>query len=535
MAERETKDREEREEARRRKKAKPAYAELKQAAEPQISQGKQALAGMSVAEQALLSRNPQVFGAQRVEAMLELQQTYGNSYVQRLAEGSKEATLDEDIIHRIEVQRGLGKPLEPNVRSQMEASFGYDFRQVKVHTDAEAGRLSQELGAKAFTTGKDIFFKRGAYEPSCDSGARLVAHELSHVVQQEAGGNCRHGGVSTEACGLEADRDAVNLVWGGLISPPAHQDMLSICRQKEGEEAKATAPVLDSDEKKAIKKLADDVASMVAKYPSGGGAGKAMLKGITASNISTKVGNYFRKLPEEKVKIAAEEFKTQLGEEKVTALAGIVADNPEQTHSLVQYLGLKIPGYLATIAAGAKEAPEKPLLEQPLEKLAEKGLAKVKSKVAGKVLESATKEIAGAAATGGLAAGGKVVDFYRFSLEELGQAHLLGKRIGYCKAYVLAIVDLVMTGRTGEHNSLNFFRYDVKGVTDEKLKERATKWNKELQVWEEKGRKEAKEFAEQPDADEALGWLRSSYSSPENAVDDIWSALGLDPGYAPKY
>lgn len=185
MAEHEMKDIDEQEEARHRKKAKPAYDQLKQAAEPEESKLKQAIAGLPMAEQASLAKNPQAQGAQRAEAMLNLQQTYGNKYVQRLTEGDKEATLDEDTIRRIEAQRGSGTPLEPGVCSQMETVFKHDFGAVKVHTDSEADRLSQELSANAFTTGKDIFFRESAYQPASENGLQLIAHELTHVWQQE--------------------------------------------------------------------------------------------------------------------------------------------------------------------------------------------------------------------------------------------------------------------------------------------------------------------------------------------------------------
>jgi hypothetical protein len=93
--------------------------------------------------------------------------------------------VSPEVAARIEKERGAGKPLESGVRSQMEASFGHDFSQVRVHTDSEADKLSKELEAKAFTRGKDIFFRGEAYELKSDSGTRLIAHELTHVVQQE--------------------------------------------------------------------------------------------------------------------------------------------------------------------------------------------------------------------------------------------------------------------------------------------------------------------------------------------------------------
>ncbi len=187
MLERETKDKEEREEAKRGERVQLVHDELKQSAEPEDSQENQALAEMPVTEQASLVRNPQVFGAQRAKAILNLQQTYGNRYVQRLAEGSEQATLDEGTIRRIGAQNGTGKPLETGTRSEMEAAFKQDFGDVCIHADASADELARELGAKAFTTGKDVFFREGAYQPGSETGKSLLGHELTHVVQQEGG------------------------------------------------------------------------------------------------------------------------------------------------------------------------------------------------------------------------------------------------------------------------------------------------------------------------------------------------------------
>src|SRR5215469_6750101 len=68
----------------------------------------------------------------------------------------------------------------------MELSLGADFSEVRVHSDALADRLSSSLSARAFTTGRDIFFRRGEYSPGLAGGQRLLAHELVHVVQQGA-------------------------------------------------------------------------------------------------------------------------------------------------------------------------------------------------------------------------------------------------------------------------------------------------------------------------------------------------------------
>ena len=66
----------------------------------------------------------------------------------------------------------------------MEASFGADFRGVRVHTGSEADALNSAVHARAFTTGHDIFFRAGEYNPQSSGGRELLAHELTHVVQQ---------------------------------------------------------------------------------------------------------------------------------------------------------------------------------------------------------------------------------------------------------------------------------------------------------------------------------------------------------------
>ena len=73
--------------------------------------------------------------------------------------------------------------MEPKTRSEMEAAFNQDFGGVHIHADANADKLSKELSAKAFTAAKDIFFSRGTYQPSW-AGKGLLAHELTHVIQQ---------------------------------------------------------------------------------------------------------------------------------------------------------------------------------------------------------------------------------------------------------------------------------------------------------------------------------------------------------------
>ncbi|MGH2543666.1 MAG: eCIS core domain-containing protein [Ardenticatenaceae bacterium] len=102
--------------------------------------------------------------------------------------GEEGGDLDSQLAGQIDGQRGKGQSLPDDVRSNMEQAFGADFSNVRVHTDAQADALNDSVSARAFTTGSDIFVRRSEYNPGSHSGQELLAHELTHVVQQGAAG-----------------------------------------------------------------------------------------------------------------------------------------------------------------------------------------------------------------------------------------------------------------------------------------------------------------------------------------------------------
>ena len=96
-----------------------------------------------------------------------------------------------DLENQISGLQGQGQPLPTSVRRFFEPRFGYDFSQVRIHTDAGAVRLARAINARAFTLGREVVLGAGQYAPQTIAGKRLLAHELSHVVQQ--GGERRSG------------------------------------------------------------------------------------------------------------------------------------------------------------------------------------------------------------------------------------------------------------------------------------------------------------------------------------------------------
>ena len=93
----------------------------------------------------------------------------------------------EGVSQKINASRGQGNAMAKPTQSFMESRFGADFSNINIHTGSEAAQMSQELGAKAFTVGNDIYFNQGQYNPDTNSGKHLLAHELTHTLQQGGG------------------------------------------------------------------------------------------------------------------------------------------------------------------------------------------------------------------------------------------------------------------------------------------------------------------------------------------------------------
>ncbi len=101
----------------------------------------------------------------------------------------RQSVASEGITNQINASQGGGSLMGDTTRSFMESSFGNDFSGVRIHTDSNAIQLSKALNAQAFTVGNDIYFNEGKYNPSTTSGKHLLAHELTHTIQQKGVNN----------------------------------------------------------------------------------------------------------------------------------------------------------------------------------------------------------------------------------------------------------------------------------------------------------------------------------------------------------
>jgi Domain of unknown function (DUF4157) len=171
-------------------------------------------------------------------AVMHLQKTAGNATVSAALE-EQEPSLVKNV-----VGSGGGAPLDGETRGFMESRLGADFSDVRVHTDATASDSARSVQAHAYTVGSDVVFQAGKYAPESDSGKHMLAHELTHVVQQRSGpvaGTPAPGGINishpSDSFERAAESTADHVMSSGAIAPaPAATAAASVQRESDNEE-----------------------------------------------------------------------------------------------------------------------------------------------------------------------------------------------------------------------------------------------------------------------------------------------------------
>ncbi len=137
--------------------------------------------------------------------------------LQRAAAGSEKPNGLPLIVH--DVLSSSGHTLDADTRAWMEPRFNHDFSGVRVHTDERAAQSAREVNALAYTVGQDVVFGAGQYAPGTERGSRLLAHELTHVVQQSSGSSAQAKAVSepSDAAEVEADAMANRVISGEAV------------------------------------------------------------------------------------------------------------------------------------------------------------------------------------------------------------------------------------------------------------------------------------------------------------------------------
>jgi hypothetical protein len=153
--------------------------------------------------QAAASGHPEVLDGQ---AVLGLQRAVGNKGVSSVLEDGRSPVLDV-------VNSGGGSPLAPDVQKDMQTRLGHDFSDVRVHTDSKASESAASVNAHAYTVGSNVVFQRDKYDPSSAAGKTMLAHELTHVIQQRSGpvdGTSTGGGIKLSDPSDRYEREAAS-------------------------------------------------------------------------------------------------------------------------------------------------------------------------------------------------------------------------------------------------------------------------------------------------------------------------------------
>ncbi len=183
---------------------------------------------------------------------------------------------------------GAGLPIDTNARSHLEHGFGQDLSAVRVHDDAAANKSAARLGAQAYTAGRDIYFGAGRYQPETQAGRHLLAHEVTHSLQQ--GSEPQHisprlvAGPSDHPAEREADQAADQVVKGGSAGPIKRHDVIPGYAQRVEDEPGSSGFVSEPvPERDPAKPTSPAVTPPPATTPESGGVNIKLGSGIALS------------------------------------------------------------------------------------------------------------------------------------------------------------------------------------------------------------------------------------------------------------
>lgn len=165
-------------------------------------------------------------------------------FLQRMSD-SRTTVASDQVTNQIKSTQGGGKPLGNEARSFMENRFDRDFSNVRIHTGNYASQLNNELNAQAFTVGSDIYFNENKYTTETTEGKHLLAHELTHTIQQGNGLNRKiqrrshHASITMSGAGITDFPAAYT-----TLSPLNAQDMLDTLHELERRHARTIFTLL---------------------------------------------------------------------------------------------------------------------------------------------------------------------------------------------------------------------------------------------------------------------------------------------------
>ena len=239
--------------------------------------------------------------------------------------------VSSDLEAQIDSARGGGKALDPALQQSMGRVMGADLSGVRVHADARSDRLNQTLQAKAFTTGRDVFFKRGAYQPGSREGQELIAHELTHTMQQnrEATQTSHSQGQAreTQNVGCFESGRGDSTIQRKLVLDPPTGDLAEQNQKDLNQLLKGSGRKVSVNEKGEVK--VDEVDEKLSETP-----GYNLLKRMIENSHEVKIGSYKKEpkaepLDQEKASMPGEGTGSQVSIPKILGMEDLVKEEGE--------------------------------------------------------------------------------------------------------------------------------------------------------------------------------------------------------------
>ncbi|OXB20689.1 hypothetical protein B0A80_18370 [Flavobacterium tructae] len=181
----------------------------------------------------------------------EVQTKEEEQEIQKSAETETSPTNTASLESKLQSSKGGGSPMANTTQNQMESGFGANFSKVRIHNDSNAVQMNKELGSQAFANGNDVYFNEGKYNPDSQEGKHLLAHELTHTIQQGNKPNIQKQNPPSNLDSLNEMLDSFNV---------PEDDVITMCSQLNDTE-KAT--VLGNSSYKTRMAAALDVAQMI--------------------------------------------------------------------------------------------------------------------------------------------------------------------------------------------------------------------------------------------------------------------------------
>ncbi|WP_374175095.1 DUF4157 domain-containing protein [Flavobacterium tructae] len=181
----------------------------------------------------------------------EVQTKEEEQEIQKSADTETSPTNTASLESKLQSSKGGGSPMANATQNQMESGFGANFSKVRIHNDSNAVQMNKELGSQAFANGNDVYFNEGKYNPDSQDGKHLLAHELTHTIQQGNKPNIQKQDTPSNLDSLNEMLDSFNV---------PEDEVILMCSQLNDTE-KAT--VLGNSSYKTRMAAALDVAEMI--------------------------------------------------------------------------------------------------------------------------------------------------------------------------------------------------------------------------------------------------------------------------------